>query len=236
MNVLNWIKQIGMIKRVLNIIPYIALVIVLFLWNKTCNSKKEQENIIEAVNDSLHLTRNNLNQQIASIEVIESGNKDIFIKIRSKDSIIKALQNIVKNTKNIQSGSVFNTQTTNTIIGSTSTVSSDIITKHDTVFVYPTYEYSQANKWQNIKVVMSKDSTFIKDKIFNDFEITETLVRKSLFKKVPTILIKDNNPHTETTALRSWEVKHNVNKSRVFTTGAIIGAVAVMVAKIAIHR
>jgi hypothetical protein len=202
-----------------------VLIIVLFiLLFRSCEKNIDTKQAYAAVNDSLHITRNKMGEQVASIQIIRTENKKQFLELHSKDSIIIALQGIVRRTKNIQSAIIFNASTGSSVNGSTVVHSRDTIRTDSVVYVYPEYSLARHTKWDSVSVRSNKDSTHLEYKIFNNFEITTSYKRSGLFKgKTPVIDITNKNPYTETVALRAYEVKCDCKRMPFFVAGLGIG-------------
>ncbi len=210
-----------------NIISTIAIIVLCILLWRGCEGEGETEKMYQALNDSLVKTRNSLGQEVSTRQIIEAANKKDFLAIRSKDSTIIALQKLVKNTKNVLAATVIKNQTYNSISGNTTVNGRDTIVSGDTIKIYPEYTLTRFNKWENISIKANKDSTHIEYKIYNDFNITQSLKKRGLFKPpVPEIQIVNLNPHTETLDVRSFEVKAPNHNKRYAIAGVIAGALA----------
>lgn len=217
-------------KYIVKILPWVALVIILLLWRGTCNKKESQETLYNAAQDTLKITRNELGQQVASIQVLQTTNKKQFLDLKTNDSTIIALQQLVKKTKNLQSAIVVVNHTSNSISGNTVvTNSGDSIIKDSLVYVYPEYSFSRVTEWDSVNIISNKNTTKLDYKIFNEYDITVSYKKKGLFKgKIPIIDMTNKNPYTETVALRAYQIQCDCKRGQFFAAGIGVGAVGVL--------
>src|ERR1035437_6061204 len=146
-------------KIVYQILPWVIIVIVLFFWRGTCNSKQDLIQLNNVAADSLHISYNKLGQQTASIEVFQSDKKKDFLDIKTRDSIIISLQQLVKKTKNIQEAIVVSNNTSNHINGQTIITKRDTVRKDSVIYIYPEYSFNRKTEWDSVSVKSNKDST-----------------------------------------------------------------------------
>lgn len=203
------------------IIPYAIAVILAFLLFRSCERSKGLQDLQTALNDTISQTRNEYNQQVSSISVLQTEREKDFLKLQTKDSTVKALQLLVKNYKGkVQSATVASTETSDS--GKTVTVVS-----YDTVYingkaeVKPTYEASWKTRWSEGCIDARHDFIYHDIKIKNEFTFTHG-TKRNLFKKdVLKVEMTNLNPNTVTTELRSYSV--SMPKKR-FSVGVGISA------------
>lgn len=206
----------------------IAIVILVLLLNKSCNDVKKGkdfETMYNASQDSLHKKRNKDGTEETTTALLY-GSIASFKKLHADDSsAIGRLQKLVD--RLTISATVFSTATANTIHSATTVIPHDVVTRGDSILVYPQYSTKFKNKWEDFDVTANRDTFLIKYKVFNDFSFEQKWERPKWYKsKVPVITVTNNNPKTETTELKSFTVKPKKH-SRLKNIGAgvIIGAV-----------
>lgn len=186
-----------------------ALFLFIMVSQRSCEKVQQMEDINERLNDEVEFYIDENGKQNATIQVIQSENKKYFIGLNSKDSTIKWLQSVVKEYKGkIGSAIVFSNETNSSGTNETTIIKYDKVTKDSIIYIYPTYFSSWSNKWEIGEIEASKDSIKRSIKIKNEYEITLGKVSNGLFKKkVYNVNLKNLNPNTFTTELRSFEVK-----------------------------
>lgn len=197
------------VKSIISNGVIVAGVILLFFSIKTCNSLNEVNSLYEGVSSELITFKNERGLMESHILGLEAENKKSLLKIKSKDSTILWLQNVVRKYKGkINTAVVAGVETES--IGSTETtiVKSDTVIKDSIVYVYPVYESQWDNKWESGIIEASKDSVKRDIKVRNDFEITLGKVSNGWFKKKEyRVNMLNLNPNTVTRELRSFNVK-----------------------------
>jgi len=202
----------------------IGICIVLFLLlTRSCDKVSEQKGLLIDLNDTLRVSRNELGEQTAKINILEMERSKDFLKLKTNDSTIFKLQNAVEKYKgDLASATVGSTETG--IVGSGETViihDTDIVYINDTAYVYPKYESSWENKWELGHIIASKDSVWRSIKVKNEFELTYGEVKKGLFKpKVLEVSLTNKNPNTVTKELRTFSIKQ---KPKRFVVSAQLG-------------
>jgi len=197
------------------------LIIVGILLFRSCKGDldlKEQIGLYEAAQDTLSQTRNELGEQVSSIALFKADKKKDFLKMKSNDSTIIALQKVVKEYKGkLKTATVLGTSTNDN--GSSSTV-----TDYDTIYtdtgnyMSPIYKTDWEEEWSVGKIVATKDSISRNIKVKNKFELTigeEESKRgwfKKLRKKESLVTITNKNPNTVTTELRTFTIEPHKNK------------------------
>lgn len=99
MNLRNKIRN-----RILKLLLPIVIVILIFTIFKNCKNEQYKEfetnNIIKSLNDDLEYYKNQNNQLVSKISVIETEKQETFLNIESKDKEILKLQKLLRDNKN----------------------------------------------------------------------------------------------------------------------------------------
>lgn len=165
--------------------------------------------------------RNKAGAETTEKALILSNYKALQAVHASDSSEIGRLQKLVK--KGTISATIIKNQTSGTAAGTTTvTFTSNPVTfvnTGDSVpnvttnpcdTVYPEYSYSDSTKWADISVKATKDSTNVKYKFRNHYEITQENKKTGVWpfrKTSPIVMVKNLNPHTETTQIASYAVQ-----------------------------
>jgi hypothetical protein len=198
----------------------VLMVIVIILSLSTCNEynkAKESSNLLYSLTDSLETFRNKDSQHVAKISILETSSVKDFLALQSKDSVIQKLQATVKHNKSKlgKDGSVTVISGTTQVDGATTTTVTDgtSVTKGDTVYLYPKYDFTinQFGKWVTGNGSSTKDSTRLNIKVDNDYTVLlgyekRKVPGKLLPKTVPYVEVTNENPYTETKSMRSYKV------------------------------
>jgi len=202
----------------------IALVVVLLLLKlseRRINELKQTEQLYIHVQDTLKIVLNNLGQQTASIEVLESENTNLFTKLQTTDATIIRLQKVInlyeKKVGDLNSAIVINNETIlelqdsikNLIIGYSTDPTTPGIT-------YPIYTRVFTKEWYSGDVTMGLTQLDLNIKIKNSYDITIGDEKVSLFKKKMYANITNLNPDTETKEMKVYQ-KEEV-KTKIMTT------------------
>lgn len=193
-----------------NIIIGLLLIIVIILYFKSCGKSKSDEykGLYEAAQDTLQQTRNELGEQVSSIALLSASNDKLFLKMKTNDSTIIALQNVVKDYKGkLKAATVLGTSTNDTGSSET-TIKWDTIRDESGTSVAAVYETEWDEKWSVGSIRATKDSISRDIKIRNDFEITIGEEKQGWFKKKKSLVtITNKNPNTITQELRTFTVE-----------------------------
>lgn len=198
-----------------------VLTAALFFCIYTCtqNSMKsvENENLIEALNDTIETWRDKDSLSHSKIQIIETNSANSFLELESKDQQIIELQNEVKKYK-----SWLSNQGSVTIFKN--------ITKFDTVYktsIIPsefndsTFLAEISNEWIQTKFGYKNDSTFYNLMVYNKYSVVLGEDKEGLFKKSKSFVeITNHNPYSETTSLRTYQV---TQKKKHFSIGPQLG-------------
>jgi hypothetical protein len=187
----------------------LIITVLILLYVLGCNQLKkntkieEQSNLISALGDTLKLTRYADSSQKATIQSFSTKRIIDFTNMNVKDSIINALQSVVKQYKKelkdggsaiVYRGEVAIQSTGPTIIEHTN---------YDTINnpVFPIYGAEIDNKWYNIKIRARKDSVHADLKIINDYTVILGKEKGVWFANVI-----NHNPYSVTKSMRSYNV------------------------------
>lgn len=191
------------------IIGIIALIIVLVLLSlHNCNSKNRQINLLNSVQDTLVITKNKDSSETAKTSLIVDNNTDLILQIKSKDEIIKLLQNeIIKNKNQIKNGgSITVVESATSMYDSASTIVK-IINRDSCNPIY-----SASNKdttWIKWKVIASRDFTNV-DFISKDkYSVVIGSEKVGLFKRNSIVEITTYNPYNHIKSMKAFEVQDN---------------------------
>ena len=186
--------------------------------------KKEMQVLYNGVADSLHQSRNALNQQVSITQVVY-GKLNDFKNIHATDSTTIALQKLVN--KNTASATVLNTATTNVSEGKPAVVKFDTVRIGGKEVVYAEYKFKDSSRWHKVTAFASKDSFRIADTTFNEFHLAQEWKRPKFYKrKVLEASITNLNPNTVTTKFKTFTIEENKsNRIQDAGIGFIIGAV-----------
>lgn len=211
------------------IILYIAIIVLVFLLYKQCNktsTESEQIILIDALNDSLKISKHNDSTQTATITTLKTESVNDFTRLVTKNIEIENLQTQVKEYKNkLKAGSSVSTGNIETIIHHEDTT---LITKSDTVYIstgvdsnsfvyiYPEYSDSLVNKWITYHSKMNRFKSVFDLKINNDFSVIV-----GSYKNKPFADLITENPYSSTKSFRTYQV--SMPKVKRWGIGPYIG-------------
>ena len=186
----------------------------------TCTShsmkSSENEELIEALNDTMETWRDENNLSHSKIQIIETSNIKDFLKLKLQDQEIIELQEEVKKYKswlsNQGSVTIFKT-----------------ITKYDTLYKMIPSELTDStflaeisNEWIHTKFGYRSDTTFYNLMVYNKYSVVLGEDKEGFFKKSKSFVeITNLNPYSETTSLRTYQV---TQKKKHFSIGPQLGA------------
>lgn len=200
-------------SRVLNIV-LIASVLLLVLFNlRTCRNFKDEKLRNEAINDTLTSYIDKNGTQVSKIKVLTAESKKTLLQLNSRDSTIVWLQQLVKDYKGkINSAIVFSNSTSEIGVSESKVVYVDS---------FPEYSTEWKDRWSEGFIRANRDSIFRSVKIKNEYEITLGALRNGWFKrKEYEVVVRNLNPNTLTSELRSFQVKE---KPKIITLGIQAG-------------
>ena len=173
-------------------------------WLNNINRKKirEKDNFIEALNDSLQTWKDKNGIQNTKIQILETYKLKTFTELSTTNKTLLELQEIVKeNSKLLKkrgSATIIRTET------KFDTVTNTIVIKDSTG---TTYKGSYKDEWLDIESTSNEDSTSYKLKTFSKLSLILGEERQGLFKKSkPYAIVKDENPYTNITDMRTYQV------------------------------
>jgi hypothetical protein len=191
----------------------LILVVAILLYCLGCSNKRKddtisnQTNLIQALTDSLHTFKLNDSSQLAQIDILMSEKVEDILIMKSNDSAITALQNVVKKyEKQLKTGGSVTVVKGETKIADSSKTDQVYIPNHvdsGSVIVYPTYKKLITNKWFTANLKMNKDSTFFNLKVINSYDV---IIGKDPKDKTWFADVINHNPYSSTTAMRVYKV------------------------------
>jgi hypothetical protein len=189
----------------------IALIVMVVLFYTQCeqNESLKEENTLHINSDAeLKEYKNKEGLYVSQIAILTTEREKDFLKFKSKDSTILKLQEAVEEYKGKLRSVTIHSGTTSSSGGSITVISkTDTIRKDSLIYLYPTYESKWSNKWEIGSIKATKDSVFRDIKINNEYEITIGNVKNGMFKKKTSeVIVKNLNPNTQTTELKTYEV------------------------------
>lgn len=218
----------------------IALVIIsittLSCLSYQCKKAKTNLTLAQNLGDSLKITRNANGSMTARISILEANSTSDFLKIKSKDSTIIWLQDVIARNKRAidRNGSATILSTITTIHNSDSPfiTGRDTVIRNDTVFIYPEYStlISKYGKWITGNIKANKDSITYNFQSVHDYEIVIGAERHGLnkinpfSKPISFAEVTSLNPYDSVKALRTYRVvTPKANTGIKLTTGILIG-------------
>jgi len=205
-------------------IKYALLLLLLLLLgggysyiNHLKNQISGNKSTIEALSNDItkHIAKDGT--ETAEKNLILSSYKDLKAIHAADSSTIGKLKKLVS--KNTISATIVSNVTKGSANGKTEIIFKDKTlaldtSKHQSTIpcdtVYPEYKTDIKDKWTDINVVATKDSTHVDYKLFNEYEIKQEIKKTGTWpfrKKTPMISVHNLNPHTETTKIASYAVQ-----------------------------
>lgn len=205
-----------------SLLMLLCILVLAIMLKKSCNSQNKAIELTNSINDILHTFIDKNGVQNAYISVLQGDKEKDLLRIKSKDSSIVWLQEVVKYFKGKLNSAIIIGNSTNSI-GASGTILSryDTIYESDHIFIYPEYKTDWNNKWEVGSIIASRDSIFRDIKIKNDYEITLGSESNGWFKKREyNVRVKNLNPNTYTEELRSFQIK---DKPKRISLGVQLG-------------
>lgn len=189
----------------------ILFVIIVRQRSRIQNIEAENTNISQALTDTVRIYRDKEGKQIATITAFQTSRKKDFLKIKSNDSVIKRLQNLVSDYGNkLGSGTAttFNTSTHAIARSTTIVTPGDTVLRHDTAFVFPTYSSKFAlGKWVTGNTVANRDSIIVSLKTYNEYDVIVAESEGGLFKKPKVYAdVITHSPYDDINQIRAFKV------------------------------
>lgn len=188
----------------------VGLVVFLFFSIKGCRDNANDYNTISdnysILNDSLTKSVNDLGQEKSRIRVLKGQNKKALLQLKTSDSTVIKLQELVSNYKGkLSAAIVLNNSTTERGITETTII-------HDTLYndVYETYFTEWDEEWSKGEIIAKRSSIERNITFYNSFDITIGEEKSGWFgKRDLEISIVNKNPNTITKDLESFNIQPN---------------------------
>ncbi len=191
-----------------------AILWMIFLIYKSQMDKFEDLKLENStLTDSLIIKRLENGQQTAMINVLQADRVQDLLKIKSKDSVINKLQvEVQRYKKEIKKGGSV------TVVGNSTNVTgtTPIIPADTSQASIAPFSFTFSDKWIYLSGKGLNDSLDFDLKVKNEYTIAI-----GYEKKKPFVEITNHNPYTETSYLRTFEVK--VPKASRFGLGLQAG-------------
>ncbi len=191
-----------------NVLLIITIFILFGLWQRASFKNVILEGLNEAASDSLKISRNENGELVGKITALETQNTNQFLKYKTTDSLIKALQADVKENKKYlkKQGSVTNFSTKAEVDTTvTTTVIKDSITPE-----FPTYKSKfNFDGWIFGSSIATKDTTSYKIGYKDDYSLVIGLEPQGflgLGKAKPFGEVTSSNPYNEIKTMRTYQV------------------------------
>lgn len=207
----------------------VVLAVLFLIYNNIHLREKleESNNNIEALTDTLSVTRNKDSSQTARIMAFETQSAKDFLKIQSQEADIIRLQNLIRNNKSMMkpgaSATVLSTETNVNTKTPTIVYSRDTIYQDNLVYLYPEYK-SEINlsNWITGTSISNKDTTTLNLKVRNDYDVVIGDDRDHIFQKYkPYAEVTSHNPYTDIKTVRTHRV--SVPAPKMMGVGVHIG-------------
>lgn len=212
-------------KKIIISLIVLSLILVglLFAQLSTAQTNKKMYNQLNA---ELQTERNEKGQQEARIRVIEAERKAAFLQVQTKDTVIKWLQDVVKDYNGkLSTGTVLVNNTTTEGAVKTIVIRDTLIREtiggERIVMLQDNYTANWSNEWEEGQIVATPDSVYRNIKVKNKYEITLGKKRNGWFKpRVQEVKVVNLNPNTVTKELRTFAVK---SKPKRLSLGLQVG-------------
>lgn len=204
----------------------LAALAIFFWWRSKSNYDKFEEQIAltEIANDSLKTWIDKEGVQRARIRAFETRETETFLRFKTTDSLIIALQGVVKNfekeLKNSGSATVFRTETRvdTFLVGDIQVLPGDTIRRDSFIELYPKYvrEFDLGG-WITGEITMGLDTLKLTGKSKNEYTVViGEEKQKGWFKKpLAFVDVSNANPFSETVAVRTYKVKKEKKRVQV---------------------
>lgn len=203
----------------------VILTLCLLLW-KSCNNAGSFKELYNQSSDTLHQTRNKLNQQVTTTTLLYGTIGELKQLHAADSSAIHRLQKMVD--RLTISATYLSTTTGNTVVSTPTIIQRDTVYKEGIAYLYPEYRDTISNKWEYFIMAANKDSFRLTYKVFNEFELKQQWQKNGLLaRKTPVAEITNLNPHTETQVYKTFTLQEDKgNRFRDFVIGIATGAIA----------
>ena len=166
---------------------------------------RDLQNLYASTQDTVKYWKNKNGENVAKISVLETDKTRDFIKMATKDSTIKELQELVKKYKK-----QLNNGGSATIIQTITEYDTTYVSTHhlDTIY-FPTSTIldSISNRWISTKFGFDRGNTIFSPRVDNLYSVVIGEESRGLFrKKEPFVEVTNHNPFTKTAMLRTYQV------------------------------
>ena len=210
----------------------IMLIALSFKSNKDIRTLEIKYTIAQ---DSIRVTKNRLNQQTATVEVLTAEHNFAIQQLAIKDKEVIRLQNLVRSYEK-QKGDLNTalTITTETVIRLQDSIQNLIVgyselvdsLNDSTTVIYPIYSRDFSDEWKQGSVTMGLEMLDVSVVSKNEYDITIGEEKESLFKKKMYANITNLNPNTDTKVMKVYQKEPVKTKTfQKLTIGAIAGLV-----------
>lgn len=231
---MRWLKNIDIdINTVMTIL--VTGVVLAVAINSCSNQKSKYQELLEmnrAIADTLAITRNQLNQEVAKISIIESEKISTFLQLETADKKVQELQSLVEEQKiKIKAGGSV------TIIENTTTIRDTFevtVVRNSVVYVdkdrdtiprsnNPIYLFDvNKEEWITGTGKVSDTEAILALKVKNKYSLVLGSESQGWFKPRKTFAeITNHNPYSVTETLRTYQVTQK--KPRKISVGLHLG-------------
>jgi hypothetical protein len=213
------------------------ILIILFLGYLLFKSRqklKEQVNMYEVAQDSITTFRNEKGQLVTKVNVLSAISSRYFLQLQFKDSVLKELQDLVKQAdkgrKNVELALIVKNEiiqslrdslTRNQIINQT------IIDSAGVKYVYPTYHKLTQDKWIKLDITLGRNDFKSDLSIHDDFDFVAGTEGAGFMKLRNYAQLTSKNPYSATKDMRVYQEKPVPNKqAKTGIVSGIIGFIA----------
>ncbi len=211
-------SKLGSASLIINVALIVALILLLRMYFGEKDSRIEQQTLIEASTAELQKLKNEAGQNLAKIQVLETANAKTFLAFESQNETIKELQQLVKENRRLFKDSK---GTAGIIKSETKIDTTTATTVTQDSLNNPIYTSKIKEKWFNIDVEASIDSTSISLRSYHSLSLVMGSESQGLFKKRKTFAIaKDENPYSDIKDMRIYNVSEDKNR---FVVGPYVG-------------
>jgi hypothetical protein len=197
-----------MYKYIIYTILLGIFVLSIFLNFKSCQSDRDNKYINEVIKDSLHITKNKLNQQttttrvlVADRNILKQQNDSMYLRIRAIDRYYR---------RKLIAVTSLDLVTIDTSKGKTNILSRDTIRKGNIVEIYPEYNDTIEKKlngqiFATYQVKANKDSIEVISNILNPIDIDYRYNKKNFFDRKHLVVdVKTINPNSGVVQMKSY--------------------------------
>jgi hypothetical protein len=205
-----------------------------YLLFKNNRKLKEQVTMYEVAQDSVTTYRNEKGQLVTKVNVLSASSSRYFLQLQFKDSILKELQDLVrqadKGRKNVELALVVKNEiiqalrdslTRNQIIAQT------IIDSAGVKYVYPTYHKLTQDNWIRLDVTLGRNDFKSDLAIHDDFDFVAGTEPAGFMKQRNYAQLTSKNPYSATKDMKVYQEKPVPNKQA--KTGIFAGVIGFLV-------